>query len=144
MEGQTEKVTAQTNTQKFPGPKHSGSLVRSSSFKYYIHDSSDAFRLELQGEFTEAEVTELSGCWNTARTTVGKRKLILDLQKLRRVDDTAKRWIAGMAQEGASYLPDSFLRNALADHTPETKAPKTGLWGRLVAVFRGARIPATD
>lgn len=144
MEGPTEKVTAQTNTQQLPGPKHSGSLVRSSSFKYYIHDSSDSFRIELQGEFTEAEVTELSGCWKTARTTVSKRNLILDLQKLRRVDDAAKCWIAQMAQEGAIYLPESFLRNALADHTPEPKAPKPGFWGRLLAVFRGARIPATD
>jgi hypothetical protein len=144
MEGPTEKVTAQTDIKQPSGAKRSGSLVRSSSFKYYIHDSSDAFRLELQGEFTEAEVTELSGCWNTARSSVGKRNLILDLQKLRRVDDAAKRWIAEMAQEGAIYLPESFLRDALADHTPEPKTPKPGIWGKLLAIFRGARIPATD
>jgi hypothetical protein len=32
----------------------------------------------------------------------------------------------------------------LADHTPEPKPPKTGFWGRLLAAFRGARIPAVD
>jgi hypothetical protein len=144
MEGPTEKVMAQTNTQSHSGQKRPGTLVRSSCFKYYIHDSSDACRLELQGEFTEAEVTELSGCWNTAKTTLGKRSLILDLQGLRMVDDAAKRWLAGMAQEGAVYVPESFLRNALADHTPEPKRPKPGFWGRLVAAFRGIRIPATD
>ncbi|HEY7303588.1 MAG TPA: hypothetical protein VH601_05715 [Bryobacteraceae bacterium] len=119
-------------------------MVRSSSFKYYIHDSSDTFRLALLGEFTEAEVTELSGCWNTARTTVGQRNLILDLRGLRIVDDAGKRWLAGMAQEGAVYVPESFLRNAMADHTPEPKAPKASFWSRLVAIFRGARIPAVD
>lgn len=144
MEGPTEKVTAQTNTKQPPGPRQPGSLVRSSSFKYYIHDSSDACRFELQGEFTEAEVTELNGCWSTARTTLGKRRLLLDLRKLRIVDDAGKRWLAEMAQEGAVYLPESFLRDALADHSPEPSAPKQGLWARLLAAFRGARIPATD
>ncbi|HEY6991129.1 MAG TPA: hypothetical protein VH369_22220 [Bryobacteraceae bacterium] len=119
-------------------------MVRSSSFKYYIHDSSDTFRLALLGEFTEAEVTELSGCWNTARTTLGKRNLILDLRGLRIVDDAGKRWLAGMAQEGAVYVPESFLRNAMADHTPEPKPPRASFWSRLVAIFRGARIPAVD
>jgi ABC-type transporter Mla MlaB component len=144
MEGPTEKVTAQTNTQSLPGPRGSAPLVRSSSFKYYIHDGSDTFRLALLGELTEAEVTDLTGCWNTARTTLGKRNLILDLRGLRNVDDAGKRWLAEMAQEGAVYVPDSFLRNALADHTPEPKPPKTGFWGRLLAAFRGARIPAVD
>lgn len=144
MEGPIKKLTAQTNIQSLSGPKRPGSLVRSSCFKYYIHDSSDTFRLELQGEFTEAEVTELSGCWNTAKTTLGNRKLVLDLGGLRMVDDAGKRWVAGMAQEGAVYVPESFLRDALADRTPEPKAPKMGFWGRLLAAFRGARIPATD
>lgn len=144
MEGPTKKLAAQSNVQSISGPKRSGSSVRSSCFKYYIHDSSDTCRLELQGEFTEAEVTELSGCWNTARTTLGARKLVLDLRGLRMVDDAAKRWVAGMAQEGAVYVPESFLRDALADRTPEPKTPRMGVWGRLLAVFRGARIPATD
>lgn len=125
-------------------PKYSGTLVRSSLFKYYIHDSLDACRLELIGEFTEAEIAELSGCWRTARTTLGTRKLVLDLRGIRAVDDAAKQWLAGMGQEGAIYMPEAFLRNALADHTPETKAPRLTFFGKLIAALRGVRVAATE
>lgn len=141
MQGTPEKLTAQKNSQPLIG-QQGGNLFRSSAFKYYIHDSVEACRLELIGEFTEAEVNELSGCWRTARTILGNRKLVLDLRGLRAVDDAAKQWLAGMAQEGAIYVPESFLRNALADHTSDPKTPRLTFFGRLIAALRG--VPATE
>ena len=119
--------------------------VRSSSFKYYIHDSTDALRLKLIGEFTEADVTELNGCWRTAKTTIGKRKLILDLRALKTVDEAGKQWLAAMSAEGASYTPDDYLLTCVAgQHAPSGGlAPAPGrlaIFRRFASLFRGTRV----
>lgn len=144
MRSVTETPAAQADTEKRSEQQRRPAKVRSAAFKYYIHDGSDTCRLQLIGEFTETEVAELNGCWRTARTTLGKRKLVLDLQSLRAVDDAAKRWIASMAQEGATYVPESFLRDSLADHSLDDEVPKATLLSKLIAIFRGTRVPATD
>jgi hypothetical protein len=117
-----------------------GSRVRSASFKYYIHDGTDACRLELLGELSEADVPELSGCWRTAKTCLGNRKLLLDLRRLKTIDDAGNRWLVSMAAEGASFLPESFLRTGLPTQQPEPpkKNARTGLFGRLLSFLRGA------
>lgn len=123
----------------------SGGFVGASLFKYYIHDGIEALRLQLIGELSEAEVTELDGCWRTARTTLGCRKLVIDVRTLAKVDEAGKRWLAAMAVEGASFVPDSYLRGAIASDTPLAKPSKTrekpGVWARLVAWLRGTPIP---
>ena len=144
MRSATETPAAQADTEKRSEQQRRPAKVRSAAFKYYIHDGSDSCRLQLIGEFTESEVAELNGCWRTARTTLGKRKLVLDLRGLKAVDDAAKRWIASMAQEGATYIPESFLRDSLADHSSDEEVPKPTLWSKFIAILRGTRVPATD
>jgi hypothetical protein len=118
--------------------------VRSSSFKYYIHDSTDALRLKLIGEFTQADVTELNGCWRTARTTIGNRKLVLDLNTLVAVDEAGKQWLAAMSAEGACYVPEDYLLTCVAgQHAPaQPAAPerRTGLWRRIASLFGSAKL----
>lgn len=118
--------------------------VRSSSFKYYIHDSTDALRLKLIGEFTQADVTELNGCWRTARTTIGKRKLVLDLNTLVAVDEAGKQWLAGMSAEGACYVPEDYLLTCVAgQHAAAQEAPperRTGFWRRVGSLFGSAKL----
>lgn len=117
--------------------------VRPSSFKYYIHDSTEALRLKLIGEFTQREVTELNGCWRTARTTIGQRKLVLDLRGLIAVDEAAKQWLAAMSAEGASYIPEDYLLTCVAGQhalSPQsTSTPgRVGIFRKLAGLFRGA------
>ncbi len=76
-------------------------VLSSSRFKYYIHDGIEACRFQLIGELTESEVAELSGCWRTAKTMLGKRKLILDLRGLKTLDEAGSEWVTSMASEGA-------------------------------------------
>lgn len=114
-------------------------FARSSRFKYYIHDGVEGCRFQLLGDLTEAEVPELHGCWRTARSTLGTRKLILDLLGLRTVDEAGKQWLAGMAAEGANYLPESYLRTGLAPQQV-AEAVQVGLFGKLLALFRGSRV----
>ncbi|MGA8029123.1 MAG: hypothetical protein WB992_18440 [Bryobacteraceae bacterium] len=121
--------------------------VRSSSFKYYIHDAIEECRLQLLGELSEADVAELSGCWGTARTTLGSRKLVLDLRALKAVDEAGKQWLISMAAEGASYLPDGFLRHGLVGQAAEEAAKaraasKSGWFGKLFSILKGGATPA--
>lgn len=132
-------------------PAESAALtrVRSSWFKYYIHDSIDACRLQLLGELTEADVPELNGCWRTARTTLANRKLVLDLRGLKVVDEAGKQWLVFMTSEGAAYLPDSFLRNGLvgqdaADAASRKASGKPGFFGKVLSILKGPAAEPTQ
>ncbi len=127
--------------------KRTGSLARSSYFRYYIHDGIASCRLQLLGELTEAEIADLNGCWRTAKTTLGSRELVLDLHALKSVDEAGKQWLAGMAQEGATCSPEGYLRDLVAGkHTAgveaATGAAKPGFLGRIVNLFRGVGVEA--
>jgi hypothetical protein len=127
--------------------RRANSLTRSPSFKYYIHDSIGACRLQLIGELTDANVSELNGCWRTAKTSLGHRKLVLDLRNLKTVDDAGTRWLAWMSSEGACYLPESYLRTGLGSEPglpTRKKSGKSCFFGRLVSFLRGARVAAAD
>lgn len=121
---------------------------RSSFFKYYIHDTTEAFRLQLFGELTEPEISELNGCWRTAKITLANRKLLLDLRGLKAVDDAGKQWLASMSTEGASYLPETYLKTSLAGQgaspaESEKAVRKTTLFGKLIATLR-LRVTAAE
>lgn len=116
---------------------------RSTFFKYYIHDGVQCCRLQILGEFTETQVPDLTGCWNTVKTTLGARNFVLDVRAMRTADDVAKRWLIDMAAEGAVFLPESYLRDGLAgDHCRRDATARTGLFSKLLALFRGS--PATE
>jgi hypothetical protein len=116
----------------------SASILRSSRFKYYIHDRVDACRFQLIGDLTESDLPDLSGCWRTAKTTLGKRKLILDLRGLRSLDEAGTKWIASMASEGAEYL------GAASDSPLVEHAAKLSRFGKLLAILRGLRVPSAE
>jgi len=88
-----------------PEAKRPSSTIHSTSFQYYIHDSVATFRLQLIGELRASNVTELNGSWETARTTLGHRKLVLDLRRLYSADEEGRRWLAKMVAAGGACLP---------------------------------------
>jgi hypothetical protein len=127
--------------------QRAGSFVGASHFRYYIHDAITACRLQLIGELTEAEISDLNGCWRTARTTLGTRSLILDLYALKSVDEAGKQWLASMAQEGAICSPEGYLRDLVAGkHTAGKEAAlpaaKPGLFARILGLLRGVGVEA--
>jgi hypothetical protein len=115
----------------------------SGCFKYYIHDGTECCRLQLFGDATEAEVAELTGCWQTAKTCLGGRRLVLDLRGLRSADDLAKRWLLEMANDGASFLPDSYLRDGLNEEHGHSSGPRLGLFARICSLFRRSPVVQT-
>lgn len=144
LPGETAPVqTKKTNSSSAADAKP---RVRSSVFKYYIHDSVDTLRFQLLGDFSEADVAELNGCWHTAKTTLGARKLVIDLCSLKSTDESGKQWLLSMANEGAIYLPDSYFRVGLSgqNSSPNSGARKQiGILSRLTSIFRSSReLPA--
>jgi hypothetical protein len=97
--------------------KESG--VTTGSFRYYLHDNSDAFRLQFIGQITSSALAELDGCWRTARSSVAGRKVCLDLRELKAADETARLWLkAFVTKESAECLVGTagfskLLRNEL-------------------------------
>ncbi len=145
-EGSGEKPT-QPFASESVAVQRAGNLARGSRFRYYIHDAISACRLQLIGELTEADISDLNGCWRTARTTLGTRPIILDLHGLKSVDEAGKQWLAGMAQEGAICSPEGYLRDFVAGkHTAgvDAAAPaaKPGLLARLLGLLRGVGVEA--
>ncbi len=143
-----EKAPAQTTKTNGSPAVDAKSRVRSSFFKYYIHDSVDTLRFQLLGDFNEFDVPELNGCWGTARTTLGKRKLVIDLRSLKSADENGKEWLLSMANEGATYLPDSYFRTGLSGQNSSPNSGggrQIGILSRLTSLFRGSRpLPASS
>jgi hypothetical protein len=123
-------------------------LIYSSNFKYYIHDGTAACRLQLLGQVGESEVAELTSCWQTAKTTLGGRQLVLDLHEVNSIDDAGKKWLAGMVQDGAACLPESFLMDAIAgkldSRSQRTACAKPSWFLRAMSLLRGTRIASAD
>ena len=118
-------------------------LTRSLGFKYYIHDSVSTLRFQLVGDLRSANVAELSGSWETARTTLGSRQFLLDLSQLYGTDDEGRTWLIKMQQSGAHFLPDNYLHlpadTSGARIQDRIAAVKLSLLGRVVGGIRGSR-----
>ncbi len=135
-----------------PAPPSQGMTVPKaqryqSRLKYYIHDSIDTLRLELTGQLAEDDLGELTGCWRTAKTTLGQRRLLLDLRCLQGIDGGGRQWLNVMsAQENASFLPEHphhlqaagpiDLRAAAVSDRKGTR----NLFEKLVGFCRGTRV----
>jgi hypothetical protein len=89
------------------------------------------------GPLTEMSVAELACCWQTAKPTLKDRILTLDLRGLTSVDESAKQWLASMVQEGAHYLPETFLRDSLAGEPGremQLERPRRNFFERLLRI----------
>jgi hypothetical protein len=124
--------------------RKTGGRSGASFFKYYLHDSAEAFRIQFLGELTQAELGHLNGCWNTAKTTLGSRKLVLDVTGLKSVDDHGREWLEAMIAAGAVRYSDSSKAAATKGNcTSEKKFRELGLLARLISLFRSSRtVPA--
>ncbi|MBV9760770.1 MAG: hypothetical protein JO340_09415 [Acidobacteriaceae bacterium] len=147
MAEQSSQRTQPAKASVQPSAAPSTTRMRPSSFKYYIHDSIAVLRFQLIGSLTQSDIAELNGSWRTAKTTLGSRKLVLDLESLRTIDEAGKQWLASMSAEGASYLPENFLVSCIAGQhasEPESDLPaqKAGLFRKLASLFRGDRVSA--
>ena len=113
---------------------------RRREFRYYLHDSIDAFRLQLIGVLSGLDLNELTGCWATAKSSVAGRKIILDVRQLRSCDEGARDWMNEMARGGAVFsVPDGSLSADvpafLESDAPCTPKKQPNVMQRLLALF---------
>jgi len=137
--------TTKTETANPAGSSNQASRPHVSALKYYIHDGTEAFRFQLIGELREMDVKELTGCWETAKSTFGSRKLVLDLQRLASTDENGKEWLLAMVREGAVCVPESYFRENLADQASSSVLSRksSGLLSKLTSGLRDdGEIPA--
>jgi hypothetical protein len=115
------------------------SLARSLVFKYYIHDSVPTLRFQLIGDLRAANVRELNGSWETARTTLNNRRFLLDVNQLYSVDDDGRAWLIKMKESGAEFLPAKYMDSPQTTSAPQVPeqvcAVKLSLLGRVLGLL---------
>lgn len=117
-----------------PNPANDLVFAGSGSFRYYLHDHSAAFRLQLAGEFSESDVPELDGCWITASKSIAGRPVSIDLRGITAIDQGAREWLSKMARRpGVEFVVTSEIEPRLPKGCAYTVQPMTA--GR----FRGWR-----
>ena len=101
-----------------------------SRLNYYIHDSIDSFRLQLLGTLKSEDLKELQGCWNTAKSTMAGRELIVDVTGLQQMDESGCEWLAAMAAEGATVIqPAKVEKPSSKPYTSTVKADSVRVTG---------------
>src|ERR1700688_2335236 len=109
------------------------STGRSDDLCYYMHDGPDAFRFELTGRLSEDAARDLEQAWCTAASTIGNRRVIIDLSGLTGIDRNGHELPGRWAGEGAQL--------AVANH--RVAARLQPMIDRPVTVLTVAAVPAT-
>ena len=120
------------------------SLTRSLFFKYYIHDSVPTLRFQLIGDLRVAQVAELNGSWETARTTLLLRHFVLDVSQLYSADEAGRAWLRKMKEAGAQFLPQNYMDSPGVSqnsppHLEQSVTVCLSLLGRALRKIRGGR-----
>ena len=109
------------------------STGRSDDLCYYMHDGPDAFRFELTGRLSEDAARELEQAWCTAVSTIGKRRLIIDLSGLTGIDRNGHELLGRWAGQGAQL--------AVVNHRAATRLQP--MIDRPVTILAVAAVPTT-
>lgn len=126
-------------------PRREGYSPVGPGFRYYIHDHSHVFRLQLVGSISETDLAELDGSWNTASHAIAQHKVSIDLRKLTGMDDAARQWFSKMAQRpGLEFVATADLVSELPEGSTVQSGAidelETGRWQRFVRMlFPGRR-----
>lgn len=96
--------------------------------EFRLHDTPEAFRIQLSGELVETSVPEVALCWQTGSSTLGGRRLVVDLTGLASVDSAGRDLLGSMNRAGAEFIATSpVMRELVRDITgrlPAETAPK--------------------
>jgi len=77
---------------------------RSNGLCYYMHDGPDAFRFELTGRLSKDAARDLEQAWRTAASTIGKRRVTIDISGLTGIDGNGHELLDRWAGEGARLV----------------------------------------
>lgn len=69
-----------------------------------IHDSAQAFRLQLEGDLAGDHTREAEWCWRTAASTIAGRAFVVDLSNIRSIDSRGQDLLTRMQSAGAELV----------------------------------------
>jgi len=95
-----------------------GPRAESGDLQYYLHDGSGAFRFELVGNLSNHGARDLEQAWSTASSTIGDRKLIVDLTRVTAISDFGRELLLRWRLGGATLLAIGTESLALLESIP--------------------------
>ena len=104
----------------------------------YQHDSADRFRFVVQGELTGGGVQQLRWAWQTARSILDCKQLVVDVSKVDKIDTPGIELLSLMRDSGARLVverPTQCQEVRLLLNLPVTDLeddPPGGHWARRV------------
>jgi hypothetical protein len=99
----------------------------------YLHDRPAVFQFVLKGKLAGAWVPNLEHAWDTARSVLGSKELVVDLSGISEADEPGVALLSRMRQSGAfltaAHPPqsESFLAS-LGVTTPRPTQSRTRGW----------------
>jgi len=91
--------------------------------QFYLHDGSTEFRFKLSGHLSDHGARELEQTWRTASSTIGARKLVVDLSRVTGIDEAGRGLLLMWHREGAILVTDSGVASALLHSIPGISLP---------------------
>jgi len=89
--------------------------MKNQVLQYYMHDGPTAFRFELAGNLNQEGARRLDQDWRTASSTIGDRRLIIDMTFVTEVDERGRALIVRWHREGACLIANSKASRVLAE-----------------------------
>ena len=89
--------------------------MKNQVLQYYMHDGPTAFRFELTGHLDREAARSLDQDWRTASSTIGDRRLIVDITFVTDADEQGRALLTRWHREGAQIIAKSRASLALAE-----------------------------
>ena len=88
--------------------------MKTQALQYYMHDGPSTFRFELSGELDYEGACRLDRDRRTASSTLGGRRLVVDITFLTGVDEAGRDLLAAWHRRGAHFVANSENAQELA------------------------------
>lgn len=98
--------------------------MKSEQLDYYIHDESDAFRLELSGSLSGDGAQSAYQAWHTALSVVGRRPVVVDITCLMEMDERGRALLNLWQSTGARIVTRSVEAWLLTESILNTPLPE--------------------
>lgn len=83
--------------------------------KITLHDSAEEFRFRLEGKLSGPWVGELRQCWETASSTTGGRRTLIDLREVDFVDGPGEDLLCDMSRRGVELEAATPFMRAIVE-----------------------------
>ena len=83
--------------------------------QYFIHDDTDALRMEMSGSLTGLAARQAYEAWRTATFLADQHRMVVDISHLTDADETGGAILRAWQRENARIVASSVASRAIAD-----------------------------